>query len=93
MRKIIIVVLALFMSPTVIDSASINSKNDRVIVFKKAKKKTSSSFGRFFSSLKLKFGKGNIKKRKSAVVGVRGSNVSEQEVSSLVKATDLYWAK
>ncbi len=31
--------------------------------------------------------------RQTSVVGVRGSNVSKQEVSSLVKAEDLYWAE
>lgn len=33
------------------------------------------------------------KSKATAVVGVRGSNVSEQKTSSLVKPTDLYWAE
>jgi len=146
MKRIVLLVSALFLSAAFVDAAIIDSVKGKVTVFKKStkkevkamvgmylspldqirtatgaeariqldngrrmsiagnqkvtvsslspkKKKTSGLFGNLFSSLKHKFVKGDGSKRTSAVVGVRGSNVSEQEVSSLVKATELYWAE
>ena len=52
-----------------------------------------SLFSRLFSSLKSKLSKSGNRRNMTAVVGVRGANVSRQETSSLVAPSELYWAE